>query len=41
MSNKKGIIHLVSSLEGHVGPVRSVVFHPIAHLMATCCRISL
>jgi WD40 repeat protein len=35
MSNKKGIIHLVASLEGHRGPVRSVVFHPTAHLMAT------
>jgi WD40 repeat protein len=35
MSNKKGIIHLVASLEGHVGDVRSVVFHPTAHLMAT------
>jgi WD40 repeat protein len=35
MSNKKGKIRIVASLEGHVGPVQSVVFHPTAHLMAT------
>jgi WD40 repeat protein len=35
MSNKKGKIRIVASLEGHVGPVLSVVFHPTAHLMAT------
>jgi WD40 repeat protein len=35
MSNKKGKIHIVASLEGHSGPVQSVVFHPTAHLMAT------
>jgi len=35
MSNKKGKIRIVASLEGHDGPVESVVFHPTAHLMAT------
>ena len=35
MSNKKGKIPIVASLEGHSGPVKSVVFHPTAHLMAT------
>jgi WD40 repeat protein len=35
MSNKKGKIRIVASLEGHSGPVQSVVFHPTAHLMAT------
>jgi WD40 repeat protein len=35
MSHKKGKIRIVASLEGHDGPVESVVFHPTAHLMAT------
>jgi len=33
--SKKGKISIVESLEGHSGPVLSVVFHPTAHLMAT------
>ena len=33
--SKKGKIRIVASLEGHIGPVLSVVFHPTAHLMAT------
>jgi len=35
MSSKKGKIRIVASLEGHSGPVQSVVFHPTAPLMAT------
>jgi hypothetical protein len=38
MFNKKGIL---ANLEGHSGPVQSVVFHPTAHLMATAGGVTI